>query len=440
MKYDLIVAGGGPAGLTAAAVAAEKGLKVALLERKKEIAAVNRLCGQFTNISMINVGGKVKYGYVGQLNLEVGTRSTKVHFPDEGFSIDYEGPLRPYMNYVHVSPSGHLVYRERNRFFGFFWEKESLLKGLMDRCLRSGVEIRTECLVIGAENIKGGVAVTCRSPAGQEIIEAGRLIASDGKDSKIVDSLGLNSRRQLFSSRVTKAVGYVLEGVRNELRLNSWVCFTVPSLSIGNFWMFMVSGDRNVLGVTGFQPDPESSVRKLMEWPTFAPWFSGAKVVRKLATSGLQSYTPLMEPSYGNVLAVADSAAMVEVTNPGAVLCGYKGAVATIREMEGKNGYAEYTAWWKKAFDTMDPDYLKAAGRFYAVNAVCNNDDVDYLYRLVGNEVGVPAVLASGKMDIISRERPELYEKIKKTGIDQPLSRVTIDLSKVMSKTEETSK
>ncbi|MCX8126709.1 MAG: NAD(P)/FAD-dependent oxidoreductase, partial [Dehalococcoidia bacterium] len=428
MRYDLIVTGAGPAGLTAAAVAAEKGLKVILLERKKEITTVNRLCGQFTNISMINVGGRVKYGYVGQLNLEVGTRGNRVHFPDEGFSIDYEGPLRPYMNYVHVSPSGHLVYRERNRLFGFFWEKESLLKGLLARCLKSGVEVRTECLATGAENTGSGAAVTYRGPAGQERVEARRLIAADGKDSKIVDSLGLNSRRQLFSSRVTKAVGYVLEGVSNELRINSWVCFTVPSLSLGNFWMFMVSGDRNVLGVTGFQPDPEASIKSLMEWPAFAPWFSGAKIVKKLATSGLQSYTPLMEPSYGNVLAVADSAAMIEVTNPGAVVCGYRGAMATIQEIEGKRGYAEYTAWWQKAFDTMDPDHLKAAGRFYAVNAVCDNDDVDYLYRLVGSEIGVPAVLVARRLDVISRERPKLYEKIKKTGIDQPLDKVTIDL------------
>ncbi|MCX8126475.1 MAG: NAD(P)/FAD-dependent oxidoreductase [Dehalococcoidia bacterium] len=437
MKYDLIVAGGGPSGLMAAATAAEKGLKVVFLKKKKDLTTVNRLCGQFTNISMINVGGKVKYGYVGQLNLEVGTRGTKVHFPDEGFSIDYEGALRPYMNYVHISPSGHFVYRERNRFFGFFWDKESLLRGLMERCIRSGVEIRNECLVTGAENTAAGVVVTYRSPVGQEKIEARRLIASDGKDSKIVDSLGLNSRRQLFSNRVTKAVGYVLEGVQTELRLNSWVCFTVPSLSMGNFWMFMVSGDRNVLGVTGFQPDPERSVKALMQWPTFAPWFSKAKIVKKLATSGLQSYTPLMEPSCGNVLAVGDSAAMVEVTNPGAVVCGYRGALATIKEMEGKSGYAEYTAWWKKAFDTMDPDYLKAAGRFYAINAVCDNDDVDYLYRLVGNEVGVPAVLAVRKLDVVSAERPKLYEKIKRTGIDRPLDQVTIDLGKVMSKTGE---
>ncbi len=60
MKYDLIVVGGGPAGLTAAKTAAEDGLKVLLIERKKNITEINRPCVQFTNISMLNVGGKVK--------------------------------------------------------------------------------------------------------------------------------------------------------------------------------------------------------------------------------------------------------------------------------------------------------------------------------------------------------------------------------------------
>ncbi len=38
MKYDLIVVGGGPGGLVAAKTAAEDGLKVVLIERKKDIA------------------------------------------------------------------------------------------------------------------------------------------------------------------------------------------------------------------------------------------------------------------------------------------------------------------------------------------------------------------------------------------------------------------
>jgi len=43
-KYDLIVVGGGPAGLMAAKTAAEDGLKVVLIERKGNITETNRAC------------------------------------------------------------------------------------------------------------------------------------------------------------------------------------------------------------------------------------------------------------------------------------------------------------------------------------------------------------------------------------------------------------
>ena len=44
-EYDLIIVGAGPAGLTAAKVAAENGLSVAVLERKDVIHDILRMCG-----------------------------------------------------------------------------------------------------------------------------------------------------------------------------------------------------------------------------------------------------------------------------------------------------------------------------------------------------------------------------------------------------------
>ena len=46
MNYDISVIGAGPAGLMAAKRAAEHGLKVIVIEKRKEIANVTRACCQ----------------------------------------------------------------------------------------------------------------------------------------------------------------------------------------------------------------------------------------------------------------------------------------------------------------------------------------------------------------------------------------------------------
>ncbi len=91
-----------------------------------------------------------------------------VHFPGPGFSIDYNGPLRPYLRFIHFSPSGYRIYREKEgRFFGFFWSKEALLAGLLASAEKAGAKVLTETLALGAENTPDGVKVRVRTnPSG----------------------------------------------------------------------------------------------------------------------------------------------------------------------------------------------------------------------------------------------------------------------------------
>lgn len=437
-SYDIIVVGAGPAGLMAAKTAAEAGLKVLLLERKKKITQILRLCGQFTNVSLINVGGRLKYGYTKPISVEVGTAGIRFHFPEFGFSLDYKGPIRPYMNYAYVSPGGNVVYRERHRIYGFFSEKESLLSGILDSVEKLGVRVMTETFGLRAENTSTGVRVTMKTPSGEETVEADRCIAADGKESAIAESAGLNSRRKVIATTPLRIVGYVIEGAATELRLNTWVNFTIPSLNQrGNSWMYMSAGDCNIIGAgAGVSRSPEENVNALMNMPAFKPWFSKAKIIRKVAVAtGGPTYAPNLEPVSGNVLALGDAAALVEVTNPGAIACGYAGTSALIRQMNGDTkALPEYFKWWQTSFDTNDAEYLKAAGRNFAVNSVCDDAEIDYLYGLLKDRVGLPAVGIAENMERIGAERPVLYEKLKKVGMSRDVSKVDIDLTQVLDR------
>jgi len=441
MKYDVVIVGAGPAGLMAARTASREGLKACLIERKRDITEIKRLCGQFTNVSMVNVSGRMKYGYTKPLELHVTTEGNKIRFPEFDFSLDYSGPIRPYENYVYVSPSGHRVYREKNRMFGFFSEKEMLLEGILKDVVASDATIITEAVGQRAENTVDGARVTISRKGKEETIEAGRVLAADGKDSLIVKSVGLNEDRPVMAQSGIRLMGYQMEGIETDLRMNAWVALSVPSLNPrANFWMYLQRDDLNIIGggATGDRT-PQENVDLLLQMPSFQPWFRNARVVKKLAVAGPPPfYGPIMYPARGNVLAIGDAPCMIEVTNPGAIASGYYGVQCTIKEMEGGSGYQDYADWCRVSFDTNDPEHLKAAGRYFVVNAICDDAEVDYIYQLVGDEVGVPGQLLEKRLDTVKKDRPELHAKLTKAGLGGGVSGIKLDLGKILDGKTET--
>jgi hypothetical protein len=96
----------------------------------------------------------------------------------------------------------------------------------------------------------------------------------------------------------------------------------------------------------------------------------------------------------------------------GAVACGYQAVKAIEKERAGGHGFREYTAWWRQAFSFINPSYFTVLSDGYALNRVCSDEEVDYVYRLLGDTVGIPAVLIDEKLERVKKERPGLYQKL----------------------------
>jgi flavin-dependent dehydrogenase len=420
MKYDLVVVGGGPGGLMAAKTAAEDGLKVLLVERKKNVAEINRTCLQIFYINKITPNpetgrGEAKMdGYIDPVSVEILPEKGRLNFPVPGFELDFEGSLRAYYNWVQMSPSGNKIHRYLldKKVWGFYYQKEALVASLLSQAEKAGVEVLTETLAVGAENTADGVDVRIKRKQSEETLKSRYAIAADGLSSRVVQSLGLNENRNTRPAR--HILAYVLDGVTAPNHDTSLLSWTIPSLSPGgNIWLGLMAEGRNILGVGSSADIPPATILdKFLKLPAFHDWFSGVKIVDKKATA-IAARASIKEPVSGNVVIIGDAGASAEAWVQGALASGYQAVKAIEKERDGQPGYREYIDWWQHAFAFNNSAYQKLLAQVYPLNRVCNDDDIDYLFGLFKDEIGIPALLVTGNLERVEKGRPELYQKLK---------------------------
>jgi flavin-dependent dehydrogenase len=405
----------------AAKTAAEDGLKVILIERKKDITEINRTCGQTFFLARKYVGATESgiYCYRDPVKIEIGPDKNRFVYP-QGFSVDYKGPLLPYYFNTHFSPSGYKIgkYKMNNEDpYGFFYQKEVFLVGLLSSVEKSGVEIQRETVGLSAENTKNGVKVRVKGKSGEKTLEARNAIAADGIRSRIVESLGLNKNRRPLTPPM-KIVGYMMEGLENVPR-NSWLTFSIPSINPQtDIWMYMLAEGRMMVGTGPVTLSPKTIIERFMKFLTYAHWFRHARVVKKTACGPIVRI-PIREPVVGNVLVVGDAGAANETLIQGAIACGNLAVKAIEKELNGQEGYRQYMEWWKNAFEFNDPSFFKTMARYMFLNRLCSDEEIDYLYKLFQDKIGVSQVIIAKNLELIKKGRPELYERLKNRGVDR---------------------
>ncbi|MBE6072453.1 MAG: NAD(P)/FAD-dependent oxidoreductase [Clostridium butyricum] len=414
---DLLVVGAGPAGLMAAKRAAELGLQVMVIEMKKDIGFVKRACSaQFVTDELYE-------------NETIKFEENKIVFTKNGFSVDYTGPLLNITDNYHHSPGGHIVHfaHKDHRPFSVKFDKQHLVQDLYKACKDLGVELRENTIAIKGKDMGTHVSVDVKCNKIPSNIIAKKLIIAEGVNAKLTGVFGLNKERHFYGMPVV--VSYTMANTTG-FAPNSWNQFYGKELHPFAEVLVESSLDNTVeITITGTKDfKPDAIMEKIINDSPLSHHFTNAHIVEKRGCA-VKSFDSLRKPYLGNVVSIGDSAAHIEVITQGAIMCGYHAANAVKDEIEGKNGFEEYTKWWNEAFDfnhTNPSEFVSLYGKLSMMKY--SNEELDYLFSLVEDDLicgnfsqfDVPKNIWSEILNYkekIQNEKPELYEKIK--GIEE---------------------
>jgi flavin-dependent dehydrogenase len=413
MVYDVAIVGAGPAGLMAARTAAENGLKTVLIEKRHDITAIKRACCMQL---------KMDEDYEGET---IRVKERMVVFPRNGFAVDYYGPLLPLTHKYYISPGGrriHFAYRDRRPIIIKF-DKGHLLQNLLRQCEDLGVEVRSGTKVCAAEDGPEGVKLKTASARAQSAIQVRKLIAADGVNAQIAETLGMNSGRRYFATGM--ALIHYVKGIRgfDPTAWKSYFGLAYQSRSPIMITSSLLGDDVASVVTIGsrFSP-PRQIFADCVARSPLAPLFKSAKIVGKRGCSA-KAYTSLQVPHRGNVLIIGDAAAYVEIEVQGALMTGFRAGNAVAKELQSGDGFREYTGWWQRSFEFNSDTYLQVAQGFALVPAY-TDDELDYLFSLIEDEEleGTYSQYKSPRImwDAILRhegriaaDRPDLHQKIK---------------------------
>jgi len=420
-EYDVVIVGAGPAGAMAAKTAAENGLTVALLERKKEIAQIKRSCAMMWLAFNEPYFGEF-FGY--------NRRNNRLCFPTNGFSINYSGPSKNlYSIHIYSSDANLIRFgdckegkaRGDSARIAMVHDKSTLLRDLISEAETLGADIYPGVNVTGIEKLSNGAQVT----GSGQTFNSSLVIAADGINSRLAALSGFNQKRTYYGMMIGTSYRMTDVGFFDPDAF-TMLFYGHPAPAV-----FALSpraaGDGFYLICLTFDPRIEHAplYDHLTKKSPFAHAFKNAKKFEK--SSAVENlWEPIYEPYRDNVLFIGDTSWAQEAENTGALMCGWKAANAVTRALLekkiSKEGVSSYLTWWKRSYCD-DYNYIEYLKNYLMCN-VFTSEEINYMFSLI--QETMPATLDAYKLNQlmgkqlmkvlskISAEKPNLVPKIQK--------------------------
>jgi digeranylgeranylglycerophospholipid reductase len=416
MVHDLAIVGAGPGGLHAAKWAAKKGLKVLLIEKRKDISKITRYCSEHIILDEDYNGDTIK----------VDPKRGKVISTVNGWEVNYDGELCPVTDKYYYSPQQHAIHFAwpDKSPFAYKYDKGHLLQTLLEECLALGINYQDETTSYDAIDAPDGVELKCVRKGKKSKVKAKKVIIADGSITRLGEAMGFNKDRAYMGNALCLAT--YMSGVKtyNPSEWKGWWgrCYgsnLAPLMGTGPAGHFDWA-DMIILG------SPKDPAEQVFEYFTkkspLADLFKDAKIEERYCCS-VKAFTPIKMPYRGNALIIGDAAAFVEVQAQGALNCGFWAADAVAKELEGKKGFEQYTKKWLDSFE-FNSEGMMRVQQGYALIPTYTDDEIDYLFTLCEGVTldGSWSQYKSPKLiwgtilkdpDKIKRERPALFQKIK---------------------------
>jgi flavin-dependent dehydrogenase len=378
MDFDVIVIGGGPAGLSAAWKCTERGLTTLVIEKKHRIDENKR-----ANTCYLHIAPGM---YGENISLRRTPGESRLVFQENGFSLRYTGEQFDYYDSYMLSPSGHRVhYCGNNQPLGTVFNMDAILSDLLREASGRGAGFMTSALVVSGENRGDRARVKVKKAGKSLMVEGRKILVCEGLSSRVVESLGLNKKREWLGK--APFLQYTMEGIDCPLEpgpisiRGSRRIIMAPDATKKNRWSLITSSTLPAKGC-------KTNVDYFLSESIISPWFKKAYPVKKLATT-VEIFTPLLEPYKEHFLIVGESAGCAETQVHGAMLCGVWAGDAVYEELSNGGGFKGYQKKWVESFHWCREKWRHALVKHSIIYPYFSDAELDYLFSLLDGQVVV---------------------------------------------------